>query len=70
MRRDEAFVAFLCLGPKRSGDVYTSTDLFPLAAVAETVSHQLQCFGQEEVTREAQAMQASLRRYVPGAVAE
>jgi adenylate cyclase len=41
-----------------------------LAAVAETVSHQLQRFDQEEVTREARAMQESLRRYVPGAIAE
>jgi class 3 adenylate cyclase len=68
--QDGALAAFLCLGPKRSGDVYTSTDLSLLAAVAETVSHQLQRFDQDEVTREAQAMQESLRRYVPGAVAE
>ena len=70
VRRNDALAAFLCLGPKRSGDVYTSTDLALLAAVAETVSHQLQRFDQEAMTREAQAMQASLRRYVPGAVAE
>jgi class 3 adenylate cyclase len=70
VQRNEALAAFLCLGPKRSGDVYTSTDLALLAAVAETVSHQLQRFDQEAMTREAQAMQASLRRYVPGAVAE
>jgi adenylate cyclase len=47
-----------------------STDLALPAAVAETVSHQLQRFDQEAITRKAQAMQASLRRYVPGAVAE
>ncbi len=70
VRQDDALAAFLCLGPKRSGDVYTSTDLSLLAAVAETVSQRLQRFDQEEVTREAQAMQESLRRYVPGAVAE
>jgi len=70
VRQDDALAAFLCLGPKRSGDVYTSTDLSHLAAVAETVSHQLRRFDQESVTREAQAMQESLRRYVPGAVAE
>ena len=70
VRRDETLLAFLCLGPKRSGDVYTSTDLSLLAAVAEAVSSQLRRFDQEEVIREARAMQESLRRYVPGAVAE
>ena len=49
VRRDEALLAFLCLGPKRSGDVYTSTDLSHLAAVAEAVSSQLRRFDQEEV---------------------
>ena len=70
VRRDETLLAFLCLGPKRSGDVYTSTDLSHLASVAEAVSSQLRRFDQEEVIREGQAMQESLRRYVPGAVAE
>jgi class 3 adenylate cyclase len=70
VQQDDALAAFLCLGPKRSGDVYTSTDLSLLAAVAETVSHQLRRFDQEATTRQAQAMQESLRRYVPGAVAD
>jgi class 3 adenylate cyclase len=70
VHQEGALAAFLCLGPKRSGDVYTSTDLSLLAAVCETVSQQLQRFDQEEVTREAQEMRESLRRYVPGAVAE
>jgi len=70
VQRDAALAAFLCLGPKRSGDVYTSTDLSLLAAVAEKVSTELRRFDQEEVTREAHAMQESLRRYVPGAIAE
>ncbi len=70
VRRDEALAAFICLGPKRSGDVFTSTDLSLLTAVAETVSRELRRFDQDEMIREAQAMQQSLRRYVPGAVAE
>jgi class 3 adenylate cyclase len=70
VRQDDGLAAFLCLGPKRSGDVYTSTDLSHLVAVAETVSQQLRRFDQEAVNREAQAMQESLRRYVPGAIAE
>ncbi len=68
-RGDELF-ALLCLGPKRSGDVYTATDRTLLAAVADKVSGQLERFDQAEVLRQAQAMQESLRRYVPGAVAD
>jgi class 3 adenylate cyclase len=70
VRQGDALPAFLCLGPKRSGDVYTSTDLSLLAAVAETVSQRLQGFDQEAVIRDGRVMQESLRRYVPGAVAE
>jgi class 3 adenylate cyclase len=70
IRRGEALVAFLCLGPKRSGDVYTPTDLSLLGALGETVSQQLVRFDQEETIRAGRAMQESLRRYVPGAIAE
>jgi class 3 adenylate cyclase len=70
VRQGDALAAFLCLGPKRSGDVYTSTDLSLLTAVAETTSQQLQRFDQNAVIREGREMQEALRRYVPGAVAE
>lgn len=70
VRRDAALAAFICLGPKRSGDVYTSTDLSLLTAVAEKVSAEMQRFDQEVTLREAREMQESLRRYVPGAVAD
>jgi len=70
VRQEDALIAFVCLGPKRSGDVYTSTDLSLLAAVVEKVSTELRRFDQEETIREAHEMQESLRRYVPGAVAE
>ncbi|MCZ6784464.1 MAG: hypothetical protein O7G30_14270, partial [Proteobacteria bacterium] len=49
VRQGDALAAFVCLGPKRSGDVYTPTDLSHLAAVAETVSQRLQRFDQDEV---------------------
>jgi hypothetical protein len=39
-------------------------------AVAETTSRELHRFDQDEVIREGREMQESLRRYVPGAVAE
>ena len=70
VHQEDALAAFLCLGPKRSGDVYTSTDLSLLAVVTETVSRQLLQFDQDELLREAREMQESLRRYVPGAIAE
>jgi class 3 adenylate cyclase len=70
VRRDDALLAFLCLGPKRSGDVYTGTDLSLLAAVAAAASAQLHRFDLEEVIASGRAMQDALRRYVPGAVAE
>jgi class 3 adenylate cyclase len=70
VRQEDALVAFVCLGPKRSGDVYTSTDLSLLTTVAETVSRELRRFDLEETVREARGMQESLRRYVPGAVAD
>jgi class 3 adenylate cyclase len=70
VRQGNTLVAFLCLGPKRSGDVYTSTDLFLLMAVAEATSRELHRFDQDEVIREGREMQESLRRYVPGAVVE
>jgi class 3 adenylate cyclase len=70
VRQNDGLAAFVCLGPKRSGDVYTSTDLTLLAAVAEKVSTELRRFDQDAVIRDGREMQASLRRYVPGAVAD
>jgi class 3 adenylate cyclase len=70
VRRDEALLAFLCLGAKRSGDVYTKTDLSLLAAVAAAASAQLHRFDLEELIAAGRTMQEALRRYVPGVVAE
>jgi adenylate cyclase len=61
--------AFLCLGPKRSGDIYTTTDLALLTAVGAKVSAELQRFDEAEIARQARAMQDALRRYVPQQVA-
>jgi len=63
-------VAFQCLGPKRSGDIYTATDLALLSAVSSKVADLLDRFDDEAVLTEARQMQSALRRYVPGAVAE
>jgi class 3 adenylate cyclase len=70
VRVGESLLAFLCLGPKRSGDVYTSTDLSHLSALAEAVSARLLLFDQAQLLRQSEEMQQALRRYVPGAVAD
>jgi Double zinc ribbon len=68
-RRGPNLVAFSCLGPKRSGDIYTPTDLAWLGAVAGKVSDRLLALDATAVAEQARAMQEALRRYVPGAVA-
>ena len=55
IRRGEDLVAFLCLGPKRSGDVYTPTDVRLLAMVADKVSSELLRIEQADVLRESAA---------------
>lgn len=70
IRRDETLAYFVCLGPKLSGDVYTSTDINQLASLAAAASQQLRRFDQDTVIREGREMQDSLRRYVPGAIAD
>ncbi len=62
-------IAFQCLGAKKSGDIYTATDLALLAGVASKVADLAARFDDETTLREAREMQAALRRYVPGAVA-
>jgi class 3 adenylate cyclase len=68
--REQQLVAFTCLGGKKSGDIYTASDLALLAAVAERCAEVIARIDVETLAREAQAMQSALRRYVPGAVAE
>ena len=70
IRREANLVAFVCLGPKNSGDIYTATDLALLTTVAEKVSSQLVSFDQSEVIRQSREMQETLRRYVPGVLAD
>jgi class 3 adenylate cyclase len=70
IRRGSDLVAFSCLGAKRSGDIYTPTDLALLGAVAGQISERLLSLDAAALAEQAQAAQAALRRYVPGAVAE
>lgn len=62
--------AFVSLGEKRSGDVYTPTDLTLLTSLAKTASSHMLRFDEAELLERARAMQDKMRRYVPGAVAE
>ena len=46
MRRGSELTALWCLGPKRSGDIYTPTDLALLGAVAGAISDRLFALGE------------------------
>ena len=70
IRRDGALVSFFCLGRKRTGDIYTPAELALLAAIASASADVLRRIGDDAVLAEARTMQASLRRYVPGAIAQ
>jgi class 3 adenylate cyclase len=69
IHRGDALAAVVSLGHKRSGDVYTSTDLALLTAVADKVSGELLRFDTAEILRQERAMGEALRRYVPEPVA-
>ncbi len=70
IRRHAELEAFLCLGPKRSQDIYTASEVALLGAVADRASAQLASFAAADIQRDQEAMRRALRRYVPGAVAE
>jgi class 3 adenylate cyclase len=70
VRRAGEVAAFLCLGPKSSRDAYTPTDRNHLALVADKLGSELLRFDQEETLATSRALQARLRRYVPGTLAE
>ncbi len=61
LHRDRDLTAFLRLGPKRSGDIYTSTDLTLLAAVAEKASSELLRFRDAEIIQRGEARVEALR---------
>src|SRR5262249_15126623 len=70
IRRGPDLVALLCLGPKRSGDIYTPTDMALLGAVAGRVSDRPLSLDASVVAEQARVVQETLRRYVPQAVAQ
>ncbi len=70
IKRSKTLIAFLCLGPKNSGDIYTSTDLTLLGAVASSLSAELSRFSEVELLRHKMEMYESLRSYVPRVITE
>jgi class 3 adenylate cyclase len=70
LRPKGALAGFVCLGEKRSGDVYTAQDRALLASIAEKASDELVRFHELERREAEREMAARLRRYVPGAIAE
>jgi len=61
--------AILCLGGKRSGDIFTATDRALLQSLADKAADELSRFDREDVARETHQLVERLRAYVPGAVA-
>jgi hypothetical protein len=70
IRRGPELVAFSCLGPKRTGDIYTPAELALLAALATATSGRMLSIDATAVAEQARATQEALRRYVPGAIAQ
>jgi class 3 adenylate cyclase len=68
--RDGTLLAFLALGRKTSGDVYTATDLALLSVLGSSVSSAIRRFDDEELLREARKLQDQLRQFVPASIAD
>jgi hypothetical protein len=69
VRRGTDLAAVISLGAKRSGDVYTATDLALLAAVADKVASELLRFDTAVILQQERGMTEALRTYVPSAIA-
>ncbi len=61
--------AFLCLGGKGSGDIFTPPDIALLLGLADKAGDELLRFEHAEIERQNRALSQELRRFVPGAVA-
>lgn len=67
---DGELAAFLALGRKSSGDVYTPTDLALLGMLGTSVASSIRRFDDEQMLSEAHVLQDKLRQYVPASIAE
>ena len=62
IRGRREMVAFFCLGQKRSGDIYTSSDVALLAAVTDKVSTKLMRFEDSDIVRNLQGADETAAR--------
>ncbi len=70
IRRENVLVGFVCLGAKRSGDVYSSTDVALLALLVDKISSELLRFDQSQLVETSRALQVRLARYIPSPLVE
>jgi len=70
IHREDQLTAFVCLGQKQSGDIFTQTDLTLLASLADRASLALLRFDSDAIERSERELHATLRSYVPGAVVD
>lgn len=70
LRRGDRVDAFVCLGEKGSGDVFTGADLALLDALADRLSLELRRFDEAALRRAERERQEALGSYVPAAVSE
>jgi class 3 adenylate cyclase len=68
--RGDELVGMLCLGSKESGDVFVSSDLALLGTLAHAVSERLSRFEKDALLADLEKARATLKRYVPGAIAD
>jgi class 3 adenylate cyclase len=68
--RERTLLGFVALGRKGSGDVYTPTDRALLGMVGASVAASIRRFDDQEMLREAKALQEKLRQYVPASIAD
>jgi len=65
LRQRSRLVALLCLGPRRSGDPYTASDVAMLDALARSISVELDRLHPHALARETGAMQAERPAVAP-----
>lgn len=70
LHREEALDAFVCLGDKSSGDVFTRAELAQLEGLAERISVQLARFDEEKLLADQRSLWEKLASYAPGTVRE
>lgn len=68
VHRSGQLEALVCLGEKRSGDIFSQTDLALLTALSQSLSIHLMRFDDAERLERAQTHLDRMRRYVPGPV--